>query len=59
MSAYAIMWEERTGMPIVDTTIIMDVDNEEPLVFREKRDNYTELLLNTVKEYNRRKLFNG
>lgn len=59
MSAYAIMWEERTGMPIVDTTIIMDVDNEEPLVFREKRDNYTELLLNTIKEYKRRKLFNG
>jgi hypothetical protein len=37
----------------------MDVDNEEPLVFREKRDNYTELLLNTIKEYNNRKLFNG
>ena len=59
MSAYAIMWEERTGMPIVNTTIIMDVDNEEPLVFREKRDNYTELLLDTIKEYNRRKLFNS
>jgi len=59
MSAYAIMWEERTGMPIVNTTIIMDVDNEEPLVFREKRDNHTKLLLNTIKEYNNRKLFNG
>jgi len=59
MSAYAIMWEERTGMPIVNTTIIMDVDNEEPLVFREKRDNHTKLLLDTIKEYNNRKLFSG
>lgn len=58
-AAYAIMWEERTGMPIVDTTIIMDVDNEEPLVFREKRDNHTKLLLDTIKEYNNRKLFSG
>lgn len=57
MSAYAIMWEERTGMPIVNTVIIMDVDNDLPIVFKNHRDNYTELLLDTIKEYKRRKLF--
>ena len=57
MAAYAIMWEERTGMPIVNTVVVMDVDDNEPLVFKEHRDNWTTLLLDTIKEYNRRKLF--
>jgi hypothetical protein len=57
MAAYAIMWEERTGMPITNTVVVMDVDDHEPLVFKEHRDNYTDLLLNTIKEYNQRKLF--
>ena len=56
-SAYAIMFEERTGMAVPNTVIVMDVDDNEPLVFKEHRDNYTELLLNTKKEYDRRKLF--
>ena len=56
-SAYAIMFEERTGLAIPNTVIVMDVDDNEPLVFKEHRDNYTELLLNTKKEYDRRKLF--
>ena len=56
-SAYAIMWEERTGMPITNTVVVMDVDDEKPLVFKEHRDNWTELLFNTIKEYKRRKLF--
>jgi len=59
MSAYAIMWEERTGMPITNTVVVMDVDHEKPLVFKEHRDNYTELLLDTIKEYNNRQLFRG
>jgi hypothetical protein len=57
MSAYAIMFEERTGMPITNTVVIMDVDDNEPLVFKEHRDNWTKLLLDTKKEYDRRKLF--
>ena len=56
-SAYAIMWEERTGMPIPNTVIVMDVDDNEPLIFKEHRDNYIDLLLDTKKEYDRRKLF--
>lgn len=57
MSAYAIMFEERTGMPITNTVVIMDVDDNEPLVFKEHRDNWTKLLLDTKAEYDRRKLF--
>ena len=57
MSGYAVMWEERTGIPIVNTVIIMDVDDHEPLVFKEHRDNYIKLLVDTKAEYDRRKLF--
>lgn len=57
MSGYAVMFEERTGMPIVNTVIVMDVDDSEPLVFKEHRDNYIQLLIDTKKEYDRRKLF--
>lgn len=57
MSAYAIMWEERTGMPIVNTVIVMDVDFEQPLIFEEHRDNYVPLLLSTIEEYRIRKVF--
>ena len=59
MSAYAIMWEERTGMPIVNTVIVMDVDDNEPIVFREHRDNWTGMLTDTIDKYNKRKLFHG
>ena len=58
-SAYAIMFEERTGMAIPNTVIIMDVDDEYPLVFKEHRDNYIDLLLDTKKEYDRRQTFFG
>lgn len=58
-SAYAIMFEERTGLAIPNTVILMDVDNQGPVVFREHRDNYTKLLLDTKAEYDRRQLFHG
>ena len=57
MAGYAVMWEERTGMPITNTVIIMDVDDNDPIVFREHRDNHINLLIDTVKEYRRRQLF--
>jgi genome maintenance exonuclease 1 len=56
-SAYAIMWEERTGMPITQLVTIIAVDNEEPQVFIEHRDNWTSKLLETINEYKQRKLF--
>ena len=57
MAGYAVMWEERTGMPITNTVIVMDVDDHEPIVFREHRDNHIQLLIDTKKEYDRRQLF--
>ena len=57
MAGYAVMWEERTGMPITNTVIVMDVDDHEPIIFREHRDNHIQLLIDTIKEYKTRKLF--
>lgn len=55
-AAYAVMWEERTGMPITQlvTVIAGDEGNQ---VFIEHRDNWTKKLLETINEYRRRKLF--
>ena len=51
-SAYAIMWEERTGQPITQLVTIISVDNNEPQVFVEHRDNWINTLKNTIKQYN-------
>ncbi len=50
-AAYAIMWEERTGMPITNLVTIMDVDNEQPVVYVEHRDNWTLRLQQTIELY--------
>ena len=50
-SAYAIMWEERTGMPITQLVTIISVDNSEPQVFIEHRDNWVRPLLDTIDQY--------
>ena len=55
-SCYAIMWEERTGQPITQLVTIIAVDNEDPQVFIEHRDNWTDKLLETINEYRRRKI---
>lgn len=51
-TAYAIAFEERTSIPIVDlvTLIVNDVDDE-PQVFKEKRDNWVEPLFDTIQRY--------
>lgn len=55
-TAYAIMWEERTGMPITQLVTVIAGD-EGPQVFIEHRDNWSKKLLETIAEYKRRKLF--
>ena len=55
-AAYAIMWEERTGMPIKQLVVCIAGD-EGPQVFVEDRDNWTADLINTIKEYKTRKMF--
>lgn len=39
-SGYSVMWEEMTGIPISNIAIIIAVDQNEPQVFMEKRDNW-------------------
>lgn len=51
-TAYAIMWEERTGMPITQLVTIISVDNNEPQVFIEHRDNWVRPLRETIAQYN-------
>lgn len=50
-TAYAIMWEERTGVPITQLVTIMDVDDGEPLLFIEHRDNWAKQLMQTIDDY--------
>jgi hypothetical protein len=51
-SAYAIMWEELTGMPITQLVTIISVDQHKPQVFIEHRDNWTKPLIETIAQYN-------
>lgn len=39
-SAYAVMFEEMTGIPVGRLLIVMGVDDHEPLVFQEKRNDW-------------------
>ena len=57
MAAYAIMFEERTGMPVTNLAVVMDVDGHEPLVFKEHRDNWSQMLIETIEKYNKRKFW--
>ena len=50
-SAYAIMWEERTGMPITQLVTAIAVDDGQPQVFIEHRDNWTRPLKETIEKY--------
>jgi len=45
-AGYAIMYEERTGIPINRSAILIAVEGDEPQVFVETRDNYVDILLN-------------
>jgi len=56
-AAYAIMFEERTGIPITQLVTLMAVDYAEAIVFIEHRDNWTKDLINTISDYRKRKLF--
>jgi genome maintenance exonuclease 1 len=54
-TCYSIMYEELIGTPIEDIVIIMAVDNDEPLIFKEKTSNYIEELAGAIKFYNNSK----
>jgi len=44
-AAYSIMYEERTGTPINRSVILIAVEDEEPQIFIDRRDNYVHHLL--------------
>ena len=55
-AAYAVMFEERTGIPVGKLVIIMAVDDEKPLVFVEKRDDWIHHFIQLRQDYS--KLYN-
>jgi genome maintenance exonuclease 1 len=50
-AAYAVMYEERTGIPISKLVVIIAVEGENPQVFIEKRDNWVSDLLKARDSY--------
>ncbi len=48
---YAVAYEERTGIPVDTIVIIMAVENERPLLFVEKRDDWIEPLKEVITKY--------
>lgn len=50
-SAYAVMYEELTKLPISQIVIIISVDSEKPQVFIERRDNYIHDFIKLRKDY--------
>lgn len=51
-TGYAIMFEERTGIPITNLVTIMVVDySSKPLIFKQKRDTWAPILLETIEKY--------
>lgn len=54
-SAYALMYEELIGQPIHDLVVIMAVENEQPLIFKQKTEDHIDGLLNAIQFYKKSK----
>lgn len=50
-AAYAVMFEERTGIAVPRIAIIMAVENDNPLLFVKKRDDYIDDFIALRKQY--------
>lgn len=50
-ACYAVMFEERTGVAINDIVIVIAVDDNEPQLFVEKRDNYINSAIRKIRHY--------
>jgi genome maintenance exonuclease 1 len=50
-AAYAVAFEERTGIAIPRLVIIMGIDDEDPIIFEEKRDNWIDSFISLREEY--------
>jgi len=50
-TAYSIMFEERFNTPVSRIVILISVDDEQPQVFEERRDNYVDSLMDIREKY--------
>jgi genome maintenance exonuclease 1 len=50
-AGYSVMWEEMTGIPITNIAIIIAVDQEDPQVFIEKRDDWIDNFISLRNEF--------
>jgi len=50
-SAYAVAFEERTGVPVGKIVIIMAVDDDDTIIFEEKRDDWINDFIDLRKTY--------
>lgn len=55
-AAYAVMYEELTGIPIPNLKILIAVDGDEPQIFEEKRDRWIKGLLDYRNQYEQKNL---
>ena len=54
-AAYALMYEELIGQPIHDLVIIMAVENEQPLLFKQKTEDHIHGLVKAINFYKEQK----
>lgn len=54
-SAYAVMFEELTGIPVGRLLIVMGVDDHEPLIFEEKRNDWIKQFIEVRNQYTNEK----
>jgi genome maintenance exonuclease 1 len=54
-AAYALMYEEMIGQPIHDLVIIMAVENEQPLLFKQKTEDHIHGLVKAINYYKEQK----
>jgi hypothetical protein len=50
-SAYAVMFEERTGIPIPRIAVLVAVKNDKPQIFVKKRNEYIDKFISYRKKY--------
>tara|TARA_R110000851_G_scaffold6704_2_gene26764 strand:- start:1106 stop:1759 length:654 start_codon:yes stop_codon:yes gene_type:complete len=51
-SAYAVMFEERTGIPVDQVVVLIAVDNSTPQIYIEKRDDHIQDCIDTIRIFN-------
>jgi genome maintenance exonuclease 1 len=54
-TAYALMYEELIGAPINDIVIIMAVDDNSPLIFKQKTEDHIDGLVKAIQFYKEQK----